>query len=134
MCSSHHQDHSAFIDATPLQYTSALAALGRMSRWQQVLSSLKCLLFGLFVPETDGNILEPGFAFGWSRRGPQARRATSQHFLDGSLSLPTAFDDSWLTWAKSNPLMVLGMVTPIFSIAGAALAGLWLETSCCFFW
>ena len=62
MCSSHHQDHSAFIDATPLQYTSALAALGRMSRWQQVLSSLKCLLFGLFVPETDGNILEPGFA------------------------------------------------------------------------
>ena len=56
VCSSHHQDHSAFIDPTPLQYTSALASLDRMSRWQQVLSSLKCLLFGPFVPKTDGNI------------------------------------------------------------------------------
>mmetsp|Transcript_49801 Transcript_49801/g.79370 ORF Transcript_49801/g.79370 Transcript_49801/m.79370 type:complete len:160 (-) Transcript_49801:71-550(-) len=64
-----------------------------------------------------------------------SRRAISQDFLDGSGQLPavpavpagripTAFDDSWITWAKSNPLLVLGVITPVFSIAAAALTGI----------
>ena len=69
-----------------------------------------------------------------------SRRAISQDFLDGSgqlsASIPTAFDDSWLTWAKSNPLLVLGMITPVFSIAAAALTGLLdlLEKTCACVW
>lgn len=82
LCSLHSQEHSAFIDATPLPDTSLQVS----------------------------------------------RRAISQDFLGGSgqlsASIPTAFDDSWLTWAKSNPLLVLGMITPVFSIAAAALTGI----------
>eukprot|EP00435_Cladocopium_sp_Y103_P046092 s2074_g13.t1 len=88
LCPLHSQEHSAFIDATPLQDASQIS-----------------------------------------------RRAISQDFLDGSgqlsgqlsasiPSIPTAFDDGWLTWAKSNPLLVLGMITPVFSIAAAALTGI----------
>lgn len=54
------------------------------------------------------------------RQGLPSRRVMSHSFMD-----VTAFgsDDNWLTWAKSNPLMVLGLASPIFSLAAAALTG-----------
>eukprot|EP00913_Durusdinium_trenchii_P032840 g30744.t1 len=41
----------------------------------------------------------------------------------GAVLAPSSFSEGWIDWAKSNPLMVLGLVTPIFSIVGAALTG-----------
>ncbi|CAJ1343500.1 unnamed protein product [Effrenium voratum] len=59
--------------------------------------------------------------------GLYSRSAHLREFLDGSFPrhpLPTALSsEGWFEWAKSNPLMVLGLVTPVFSIAAAALTG-----------
>ncbi|CAE7610345.1 unnamed protein product, partial [Symbiodinium natans] len=70
----------------------------------------------------------PCLATGSCRRAPGRLTATWSDFLERPLGprrsrLPTALEQGWIDWAKSNPLMMLGLVTPIFSIAGAAITG-----------
>ncbi|CAE7423981.1 unnamed protein product [Symbiodinium sp. CCMP2592] len=70
---------------------------------------------------------EPGFTHrspGTTMRQP----AIWSDFLERPIGprrsrLPTALEQGWIEWAKSNPLMLLGLVTPVFSIVGAALTG-----------